>query len=135
MLVKGHRLSPSVCSAWIVLVGAAELCCLGQMAEQIPFNSSENPQNLGGLSFAWINDWFFERFQEWQGGVLYFFRRLATAMRIISNKTIAKIMTIPCKVLLLLHINIMNDNNDYTVCINSGQTLSDVILSGAADAI
>ena len=26
-------------------------------------------------------------------------------------------MKIPCKALLLLHIYIMNDNNDYTVCI------------------
>ena len=33
-------------------------------------------------------------------------------------------MTIPCKALLLLHIYIMNDNNDYTVCINSGQSPS-----------
>jgi len=33
-------------------------------------------------------------------------------------------MRIPCKALLLLHIYIMNDNNDYTVCINSGQSAS-----------
>jgi hypothetical protein len=26
-------------------------------------------------------------------------------------------MKIPCKALLLLHIYIMNDNNDYTVCL------------------
>jgi len=38
-------------------------------------------------------------------------------MRITSNKTIAKTMKIPCKALLLLHIYIMNDNNDYTVCL------------------
>ena len=31
-------------------------------------------------------------------------------------------MMIPCKTLLLLHIYIINDNNDYTDCINSGQS-------------
>ncbi len=33
-------------------------------------------------------------------------------------------MKTPCKALLLLHIYIMNDNNDYTDCINSGQSPS-----------
>ena len=51
----------------------------------------------------------------------HFWRRLTTAMRITSNKTIAKTMKIPCKALLLLHIYIMNDNNGYTDCIK-GET-------------
>jgi len=35
-------------------------------------------------------------------------------MRVTSNKTIGKNMTIPCKGLIVLHIYIVNDNNDYT---------------------
>jgi hypothetical protein len=45
-------------------------------------------------------------------------------MRITSSKTIANTMRIPCKALLLLHIYIINDNNDCTVCTKSNQSPS-----------